>query len=69
MVDRTGRLVDEAADRLLTRDEAASRLRVSSRTVRRLEKSELSSTRVGNQVRIPEAVLVEYLKSNTREPG
>jgi len=47
---------------LFTPDEVARRLRVSSRTVRRLCASgELEAARVGRALRVPERALAEYL--------
>lgn len=55
--------------RLLTLDDAAAQLAVSTRTVRRLVRSgKLRSIRVGQQIRIEPAALELYLVQHQNKP-
>ncbi|MEV7680387.1 helix-turn-helix domain-containing protein [Streptomyces sp. NPDC088341] len=57
------------ADRLLTVDEAADRLRTGVRFVRRLiAERRIRYVKLGKPVRIPESVLAAYVEERTVEP-
>jgi len=57
-------------DRLLTRDEAAERLRISTRTLDDLEASgRLQAIRIGRRVLYHPDTLDAYIRSNTGEGG
>src|SRR5262245_49860431 len=56
-------------DRLLTIDEAAARLRASRRTVREwLRVGRLAGVKVGDRWRIPESVVVAFIRKPAGRP-
>jgi len=61
---------NDTEDSLLTREEAAERLRISTRTLDDLEASgRLQAVRIGRRVLYHPATLDAYIRSNTGEGG